>query len=325
MRKMKNLFRITMIAFAMLFAVGTAGLAGAAGLWSGDSEDGIAAGAAKAAAETAYAAEEGYTYTVCIYSGKEGYFGNDENNHVIRVKGLKPEQSYTIDLSELDLHIIDNDKYYARGVKLSGHDNDEVSQMTYQSYTFTVTKDESFSVAYGMKGGMVKYTVNYVDEDGGEVLPSQEYYGMAGDKPVVSYKYAEGYTPDVLNITKTLVSDESQNVFTFTYSEAGTNEEEEGNGTNADNGAGANNANANANANVNANAANIPDANTPTALVDLDNNETPLTNIDNQDTPKDGGFSGATAALIGIIAAGVLIALGLLYALVFRKRGEEEE
>ena len=311
MRKMKNLFRITMIAFAMLLTVGTAGLAGVA----------------KTSVETAYAAnDEGYTYTVSIYSGKEGYFGNDKSKHVIRVTGLTPGQSYTIDLGELDLHIIDAKKYYARGVKVAGHDNDEVSQVTYQSYTFTVTKDESFSVAYGMKGGMVKYKVHYVDKNGKALLTPQEYYGMAGDKPVVSCKYVEGYIPNALNITKTLVSNESKNVFTFTYSKNGgtASEGAEGDANNGGNQTGANTANANG-----VNGAYTPGdgTNGPAALVDLDNNEPPLADAGGNDlnSDKDGGFSGAVAALIGIIAAGILIALALLYFLVWRKRGEEEE
>jgi len=183
----------------------------------------------------AYAADdEGYTYTVKIYSGKEGYFGS-KDKHVVTVKGLAYNQSYTVDVSDLGLVVKDPGKYYVRGLKLAGHDNDEISNLNYQSYTFKVTGDMSFSVAYGMKGGMVKYTVRYEDATGNKLLDPQEFYGMAGDKPVVSYQYVEGYRPNAYNLGKTLTATESDNVFTFTYTKL-TEAEQGGQGGNGEQG-----------------------------------------------------------------------------------------
>ena len=304
MRNMKTMIRVSVIAFAMIFTAGFLGVYGTMSI---------------PAADKAYADDEGYTYTVTIYSGKEGYFDGNKSKHSTKLT-VSNETPITIGMDNLDLTIIDPEKYYPRGLKRAGHDNDEA----YQSYTFTVTKDEAFTVAYGMEGGMVKYTVRYVDDSGNTLISAKEYYGMPGDKPVVSCKYVEGFIPNALNITKRLTADAS-NVFTFTYSKnKGIVTEEDEFIYNGQDGANGNAANANAAANApgayvagNANDGN----NRPANLVDLDDNEPPLASVDKD---KDGGISGATMGLIGIVVAGILIALGLLY-LILRRRGEEEE
>lgn len=307
MRNMKTMIRVSVIAFAMIFTAGFLGVYGTMGI---------------PAADKAYADDEGYTYTVTIYSGKEGYFDGNKSKHSTKLT-VSNGTPITIDMDDLDLTIIDPDKYYPRGLKRAGHDNDEA----YQSYTFKVTKDEAFTVAYGMEGGMVKYTVRYVDESGNTLISPREYYGMPGDKPVVSCKYVDGYIPNALNIKKRLRADASQNVFTFTYSKNKgiVTEEDEFiyNGQDGANGnAAAGNANAGANAPGNYVAGNANNGNNgPANLVDLDDNEPPLASVDKD---KDGGLSGATMGLIGIVVAGILIALGLLY-LILRRRGEEEE
>jgi len=170
-------------------------------------------------AGSAYAADdEAYTYTITVNSGKEGSF---KGGTTVKMGPYKYGEECTIDInsSELGLTVKDPDTYYARGLKISGHDNDEVSNRDYQSFTFPVTGDESFTVAYALKGSMVKYSVNYVDEAGRQLIDSEEYYGMIGDYPVVSYQVVDGYLPDAYNKGKTLVEDESENVFTFVYSQ----------------------------------------------------------------------------------------------------------
>lgn len=277
------------------------------------------------AAEDAFAADDdGTTYTVFIYSGKEGYFG-EQGKTVKKITGNAYDDEVTIRLSDLDLKVKDPNQYYVRGLKVAGHDNDELSSVQFNSYTFNIKEDMSFSVAYGMAGGMVKYTVKYVDEDGKALHDSEEFYGMAGDKPVVAFRHVKGYLPDNYNLSKMLSENEADNVFTFTYHKVYENnsseDEEEGEDTDNE----GNNANARNNGNAGAGAVAANNGNAPgTNITNLDDNETPLTDIDNQETPKSGIFSGATAALIGIIIAGILIALGLLY-LILRRRKEEEE
>ena len=264
------------------------------------------------------------TYTIFIYSGKEGYFGEPDKT-VEKITGKKYGDEVKVDLAELKLKVKNPDEYYVRGLKIAGHDNDELSSVQMQSYTFNIEEDTSFSVSYGIPGGMVEYTVKYQDGNGNTLHDSETFYGMAGDRPVLSFRHVEGYLPDDINLTKMLTDNAASNVFTFTYHKVyeGTGADEEGN----DNGgnAGANNGAANAagnaaagNGNQTANAGNtIPGTN----ITNLDDNEPPLASVDKD---KDGGLSGATMGLIGIVVAGILIALGLLY-LILRRRGEEEE
>lgn len=218
-------------------------------------------------ANMAYAADddEEYTYTITVNSGKEGTFSDGKT---VKLGPYHYGDSCTVNINSLGLTVNDSDTYYARGLKVSGHDNDEVSKRDYQSYTFPVTSDESFSVAYALKGNMVKYVVNYVDEGGAAIHGSETFYGMIGDFPVVSYQAVNGYLPDAYNKGKTLSEDESQNVFTFVYSEnpgGGTTTivVDGGNG-------GANNAGAGAGAGGAA-------GNGPAQFVNLDDGATPTT------------------------------------------------
>jgi hypothetical protein len=107
------------------------------------------------------------------------------------------------------IELPDNSKYYIKGVRISGQDS-EVS-------SFEVTKDVDLVVSYGVAGDMVEYTINYLDAAGNSLATSASYYGQIGDKPVISYRYIDGYIPQAYNLTKTLVADASENVFDFVY------------------------------------------------------------------------------------------------------------
>jgi len=269
--------------------------------------------------------DDDYTFTVTIYSGKEGTFGGSRK--VVR-SGLKYDEQITVSLSDLGLEVKNPDKYYPRGLKIAGHDNDEISRYDYNSYTFRVRQDESFSVAYGMKGGMVKYTVNYVDEDGDDLLDSETYYGMVGDYPVVSYKYVEGYTPNAYNLGKTLSSDESKNVFTFTYTEGEDQNQNPNNPNNPNNpggnNPGANPANANnpgANANANANPGANP-GNGPGEVVNLDDGPAPLVEPDKND-PDEMQKQFQWGLIRG--GAGLVVLLAVLAFLIAKRRNEEAD
>ena len=166
---------------------------------------------------------ENYTYTVNVYAGKEGYFSSTGTSQ--KSFTVPAGSNFSIDMNDL---VVNNpEQYYPRGMKIAGHDNDEISTRDYRSYSWAknadgtggLDGDYNFSVAYGIAGGMVKYKVNYVDASGKPLEQSEEYYGMVGDKPVVSYKYVSGYRPNAYNQGKTLTATESDNVFTFTYSQ----------------------------------------------------------------------------------------------------------
>ena len=275
-------------------------------------------------------ADANITYTITLYSGDSGKFS--DGSTVKTMDGLKYGQSVKIDINDYKPVVNKDvaDKYYPRGFKIAGHDNDEPGKRNYISYTFNVTGDESFTVAYGLKGGMVKYTINYLDANGNSLHPSEEYYGMAGDRPVVSYKYIEGFAPAVYNFTRTLVNDESKNVFDFVYSESNLTAEEQaqqaattGTGT-AAGAANAANGGANAGAN-NADGTAIGDNATPAAgapnVVDLDDGNTPQS-APQSDVPKSELSRQKT---MGFIIGGVCVAAAIAAAAVAIARRRQYE
>ena len=239
----------------------------------------------------------------------------------------------TLNINKSDKIVVNNDvadKYYARGFKIAGHDNDELGQVQLVEYTFEVEGDTSFTVAYGMKGGLVKYIVNYVDESGNELLPSAEYYGMAGDTPVVSYQYVEGYQPDVYNIGRTLKhkDHEDENVFNFVYKKAAAS------GTTIENinggGAGANNANGAGvgagNGDAVADGSTINDNPTPQASepgqIKIEDSDIP------EALPQDQGLTDSQRQLIkaALIGAGCVAVLAIaLAALLIKRRKDNQE
>lgn len=152
-------------------------------------------------------AADGYTYKVTLSAGNKGTInGQAKEERDSLVAGS------TVTFNLKDVQVTD-DKYYVKGIRLSGRDNEEALATP----TIEVDGDVDYVVAYGIKGDMVAYTVNYQDANGKTLADSQTFYGNAGDKPVVAYKYIENYIPQALALTKTLSDNESENVFTFTY------------------------------------------------------------------------------------------------------------
>ena len=153
-----------------------------------------------------------YTYKVTLSAGNKGTI-NGQNK--IEQTNIASGSTVTFNLNDIQ---VTDDKYYVKGIRLSGRDNNE----TLAAPSFTVDKDADYVVAYGIKGNMVAYTVNYQDASGNSLAESQTFYGNVGDKPVVAYRYIENYIPDALALTKTLSDNESENVFTFTYTPGAT-------------------------------------------------------------------------------------------------------
>ena len=126
---------------------------------------------------TAYAAD--YTYTIRIYSGDQGQF--TDGRTCWTYTGLR--YGSAVGFSNGSVVPTDPDKYYVKGIRESGKDNN-----TYVSdYTIPVTRDQDFVVAYGIRGAAVAYTIHYVDRADGRVLaPPVTYYGNPGDRPATS-------------------------------------------------------------------------------------------------------------------------------------------
>lgn len=178
---------------------------------------------------TAFAADdEEYTYTVRLYAGNQGELteagitasrkgaAGPEGVSIkydggrATVTGLK--YGDTVYISYQDAAAVTDEHYYVKGVRRSGRDNSEATESA-----FSVGSDRDYVIAYGIKGDMVSYTVNYVDEDGNELLGSDTYYGNPGERQYVSARYVDGYQPQAYNLVKTLVQNEAENVFDFVY------------------------------------------------------------------------------------------------------------
>ena len=302
--------------------------------------------------------EKEYTYTVTLYAGKEGTFADGSSE--VKITGLKTGDVVSFAGQIGGVQLKDSGKYYVKGVRESGKDNNTVS-----APAFTVDSDREYVVAYGIKGDMVSYTVNYQDESGNALRQSEKFSGVVGDKPVVAFQYIDGYQPQAYNLTKTLNSNEADNVFTFTYKKiasgfdtnngsngsnsgngTGTNTDNSGTGTNTgntgNNGTGAANTNNNGNTGAadnagTGNAANntadnnqtdngqtveSADAETPKEQVDLDDEQVPKAKI-NADQKAKGRPAGVMYALAGIALAAIL---GIIILIVtFRKKKHADE
>ena len=172
--------------------------------------------------QTAYAAEEEYTYTVRLYAGNLGELTGegieiqsdtakvDSGKDQVVISGLRYGDTVRIIYQEAAVSA--DERYYVRGVRRSGRDNSEA-----EAPTFNVACDRDYVAAYGVSGDMVGYRVDYLDADGNELMPSDTYYGNAGERQYVSSRYIDGYQPQALNLVKTLSANEAENVFEFRY------------------------------------------------------------------------------------------------------------
>ena len=250
-----------------------------------------------------------YGYKVTLYTGNQGTI-NSQNEMSINVsKG----QMVSLDLSQIEFP--QDSRYYVKGIRLSGHDSVD----NLDPATFVVNGDLDYVVVYGVKGNQVAYTIRYVDENGKQLSEDTVLYGNVGDKPVVAYKYIDSYIPQAYALTKTLVENEKENVFTFTYKPGETGEIIENTNivttvisttpsTNANQG---NNGTGNATGgtqNNDGDTTTAGDEDVPQGLVDLDDEDTPKSNISvnnkkNSSTPIYAGIAISLAAIVGIIVA----------------------
>lgn len=278
-----------------------------------------------------------YTYTVRFYSGARGTFGGKQ---IVTYEGLKAGDRVTFRQSDVTLE--NGSKYYIKGIRESGKDNNTVSSQS----SFMVTGDQDYVVAYGIKGNSVGYTVRYVDEDGNQLLPDETYYGNVGDRPVIAYQYIENYLPQAYNLTGTLKQNEAENVFTFTYTPINAGEAPEAPAAPAapaaapaapaagaaggDAAAG----DAAAAGAPDAGVAPAPDAAVPAALQDIQDGDVPLadvgedqlTNIADEETPLSRGdfarrlLDLPVGAKAGILSLLVLLGIGGWYLYTKKKR-----
>ena len=270
------------------------------------------------------AADEPYTSTVTLSAGN---MGTVEGQEQVTLSGLSAGQTVSFDLSGVQ---VTDERYYVKGIRLSGRDNSEALAST----AFRVNGDAHYVVAYGVKGDMVAYTVNYQDEDGNELAPSVTMYGNVGDKPVVAYRYIEGYVPQALALTGTIGSNEAENVFTFVYTpgESGT-VVPPGDGTTGTTPVTtvvtevvdtAGTAGAGTDTEAGGETTTIPEDETPQAqqpedIVDIDPEDTPQGNLNVDDASAD-SESGIPMAVTIIIGLAAVVGLAAIIVVLLRKR-----
>ena len=189
--------------------------------------------ASDSAASSLAQSYEGTTYSVTVYGGNQGTVNGAES---VELSPLA--MGDTVDFSGITVEVPADSKYYAKGIRLAGLDNvrsdknrdgkNTVGELTVMAAqvnavtgelvgSATVVEDTDFVVAYGVLANRVSFTVTYTDAEGNELAEPQTFFGDIGDVPATAPVYIEGYVPDASLLTKTLVEDESQNVFPFVY------------------------------------------------------------------------------------------------------------
>lgn len=294
--------------------------------------------------------EKSYTYTITLYAGKQGVFSENNgvrvDNHMtgssyqigqpeqgggqIRITGLEYGDMVMVSAQSC-VSLSEDSRYYVSGIRQSGRDNNTVG-----SSAFFVDSDREYVTAYGIKGNMVSYVVNYQDEEGNALAESQTFYGTVGDQPVVAFQYFENYQPQAYNLMKTLSSNEAENVFTFVYQrisgQAGdTTSEAEEAAAQADGNAPGNSQvsqnlaentgaeeNEETNGEVNGLVEN-EDQSVPQELVNLDDEETPLADL--KETGAKERPAGNMPFFIGIAVAAATGLSTLLTVSWKRKKG----
>lgn len=172
---------------------------------------------------------EAYGYTVTFYAGNHGTFSGgsqvsvdnsrsgsayhvETDGAVVKVRDLQYGDRVSFDAAAGAVVLNADSKYYVKGIRLSGRDNDTVGMSS-----FEVKGDQDYVVAYGIQGDLTSYVVRYEDTAGNTLMPERTCYGNVGDRPVVAFLYIEGYEPQAYNLTRTLSKNTAENVFTFQY------------------------------------------------------------------------------------------------------------
>ncbi|XCP84615.1 hypothetical protein ABXS75_16420 [Roseburia hominis] len=316
--------------------------------------------------ETKAADDYETTYKVMIYSGDKGTFNGTgcvsgagkaslQGADTIVVSGLHYGDTISINVSStngaINLNPEDGGKYQPTGTRRSGRDNSEAfdkENTTSPSRIYTVTSDRTFVVTYGVPGKMVPYTVSYVLAGTANPVPGSEaqtFYGVAGEKPVVSAPYFEGYTPVYKAITGTLRrGQENAWVFEYTRNVEQTTTEpvapqtpQQGEnqtgtttpGTTGDGGTGTtpetnNEGTGTENEGTDeGGTTTIEDEEVPASLHDLDDEETPMSNLDLSDSEKNSKEGTAEASrlpvFVGVGGAAAILLL-VLIGLLIKKR-----
>ena len=275
-----------------------------------------------------------YTYTVRIFAGNRGKIDGDQTVYVFPNQKLGSTITFVADETASSRVHADDSRYFVRGIRLSGHDNGgRNNDSALQPQTILVTGDVDYVVAYGIRGQLVTYTVNYQAADGTTLRDSMTYYGNVGEQPVIAYLYIDGYQPQAYNLTKTLSANEAENVFTFVYTPLVVEtpgEEVVDNGVAGGGGADGAGAGAGADGAADGGAAlaDIPDDETPLTepaeLINLDEDDTPLAGFESRSI-KEPNADAKLIWSVSILVAAIAAMSGSLWFLLKKRKNQEEE
>ena len=133
-------------------------------------------------------ANDEYTYTVRVFSGKQGTLGSNGAT-MIPFTGLKEGERFDdIDLSDVNMPA--DSKYYAQSFRISGKDKNDATATNFQ-----VTEDMDIVVNYALRGTMIPVTIHFVDAaTGNQLAADRSYEFKVGDRPIVPSRDIDGYT-----------------------------------------------------------------------------------------------------------------------------------
>ena len=149
------------------------------------------------------ASADNYSYTVRIFSGNQGTI----DGGTVRVI---PGQSIgTIPFNPSDITIKNPQKYFIKGVREIGRDNNEFTD------TIRVDRDVDYVVAYGLRGSEIGFTIVLVASDTGRELGRETTYGNRGDVALIKAPYVDGYRPQANYVRRTLTADEERTLIYY--------------------------------------------------------------------------------------------------------------
>lgn len=161
------------------------------------------------------------TYTVSVSGGNQGTATINGKSSITVAAGTELSGA-TVEVRDV------NSKYFVKGLRSTSVNNAYIRDFVVQpdavhddldgTYSMTlptqaITQNTDYVVAYGIKGDVVSYTVQYMYGD--TMLGSEQFTAQLGDKPAPVAKYFEGYIPYANQETFTLNS--AGQVITFDY------------------------------------------------------------------------------------------------------------
>lgn len=166
-------------------------------------------------------------YQITIYSGMHGKISDSEGSADNEKITFKVKKGTVLNFAPGSYYgerftIVPEGKYLNDGYHYGGQFDEKVDtdgdkgQYAKVEFPITVNEDIDLVATYYVPSNLVHYKATYVDTEGNTLHEPDEYVGNLGKKPVVSFRYIEGYVPNAHNITGTLTEDNKEFEFIYT-------------------------------------------------------------------------------------------------------------